>query len=204
MQYMVAQWLCHYSGEIYRWSVPVPPESFYCELCRLNRADPFWVTVAHPLYPAKLSTSNFPTDGTNPVQSIEKSFQLTRPDKDLLAKPEYDVQAWCILLNDKVSFRLQWPQYADLQVNGVPMRVINRPGSQLLGANGRDDGAVITPCTKDGVNKISLTGCDARVFCMGVRILIATLQVVYKPKCEYTLYSMLIYLCENDIVDQVY
>ncbi|KAL1817125.1 hypothetical protein ACET3Z_019699 [Daucus carota] len=150
--------------------VPVPPETFYCELCRLSRADPFWVTVAHPLYPVKLNTSNFPTDGTNPVQSIEKTFQLTRADKDLLAKPEYDVQAWCILLNDKVSFRLQWPQYADLQVNGVPVRVINRPGSQLLGANGRDDGPVITPCTKDGVNKISLTGCDARLFCMGVRI----------------------------------
>ncbi|KAK1398471.1 E3 SUMO-protein ligase SIZ1 [Heracleum sosnowskyi] len=150
--------------------VPVPSKTFYCELCRLSRADPFWVTIAHPLYPAKLATSKFPTDGTNPVQSIEKSFQLTRADKDLLAKSEYDVQAWCILLNDKVSFRLHWPQYADLQVNGVPVRAINRPGSQLLGANGRDDGPVITPCTKDGVNKISLTGCDARVFCMGVRI----------------------------------
>ncbi|KAL1818953.1 hypothetical protein ACET3Z_013822 [Daucus carota] len=150
--------------------VPVPPEKFYCELCRLSRADPFWVTVTNPLYPVKLITTNLPTDGTNPVQSIEKTFQLTRADKDLLARPEYDVQAWCILLNDKVSFRMQWPQYADLQVNGVPVRVINRPGSQLLGANGRDDGPVITPCTRDGNNKISLTGCDARVFCMGVRI----------------------------------
>lgn len=24
-----------------------------------------------------------------------------------------------MLLNDKVSFRMQWPQYADLQVNGM-------------------------------------------------------------------------------------
>lgn len=24
-----------------------------------------------------------------------------------------------MLLNDKVSFRMQWPQYADLQVNGT-------------------------------------------------------------------------------------
>ena len=29
---------------------------------------------------------------TNPVQSIEKTFQLTRAEKDLLAKQEYDVQ----------------------------------------------------------------------------------------------------------------
>ncbi|KAG8644574.1 E3 SUMO-protein ligase SIZ1 isoform X2 [Manihot esculenta] len=149
---------------------PQVPDLFYCEICRLSRADPFWVTVAHPLYPVKLATSNIPTDGSNPVQSVEKTFHLTRADKDLLTKQEYDVQAWCMLLNDKVPFRMQWPQYADLQVNGVPVRAINRPGSQLLGANGRDDGPIITPCIKDGINKISLTGCDARIFCLGVRI----------------------------------
>lgn len=27
---------------------------------------------------------------------------------------------------------------------GVPVRAINRPGSQLLGANGRDDGPVVS------------------------------------------------------------
>ncbi|XP_034687571.1 E3 SUMO-protein ligase SIZ1 isoform X2 [Vitis riparia] len=150
--------------------IPPTPDPFYCEICRLSRADPFWVTVTQPLYPVKLTTTSIPTDGTNPVQSVEKTFHLTRADRDMVSKPEYDVQAWCILLNDKVSFRMQWPQYADLQVNGMAVRAINRPGSQLLGANGRDDGPVITPCTKDGVNKISLTGCDARIFCLGVRI----------------------------------
>ncbi|KAG2673796.1 hypothetical protein I3760_13G106500 [Carya illinoinensis] len=151
---------------------PQVPDLFYCELCRLSRADPFWVTVANPLYPVKWTNTKIPTDGTNPVQSLEKTFQLTRADKDLLAKQEYDVQAWCMLLNDKVPFRMQWPQYVDLhlQVNGMPVRAINRPGSQLLGANGRDDGPIITPYTKDGINKISLTGCDARIFCFGVRI----------------------------------
>nr|GEW87072.1 E3 SUMO-protein ligase SIZ1-like isoform X2 [Tanacetum cinerariifolium] len=106
----------------------------------------------------------------NPVQSVEKTFQLTKMERELLAKAEFELQAWCMLLNDKVSFRMQWPQYADLQVNGMPVRAINRPGSQLLGANGRDDGPIITPCTRDGSNKISLAGCDARVFCLGVRI----------------------------------
>lgn len=28
----------------------------------------------------------------------------------------------------------------------------------------------ITPFTKDGINKIALSGCDARIFCLGVRI----------------------------------
>ncbi|KAJ6984204.1 E3 SUMO-protein ligase SIZ1-like isoform X1 [Populus alba x Populus x berolinensis] len=149
---------------------PQFPDVFYCETCRLSRADPFWVTVAQPLYPVKLVATNVPTDGSSPVQGVEKTFHLTRADKDLLAKQEYDVQAWCMLLNDKVPFRMQWPQYADLQVNGIPVRAINRPGSQLLGANGRDDGPIITSCAKDGINKISLTGCDARIFCLGVRI----------------------------------
>ncbi|XP_044504824.1 E3 SUMO-protein ligase SIZ1-like isoform X2 [Mangifera indica] len=150
--------------------IPPIPDKFYCEICRLSRADPFWVTITNPLYPVKLSTTNIQTDGTNPVQSVEKTFQLTRADKDLLSKQEYDVQAWCMLLNDKVPFRMQWPQYADLQVNGLPVRTINRPGSQLLGANGRDDAPIITQCTNDGVNRIVLNGCDARIFCLGVRI----------------------------------
>lgn len=29
---------------------------------------------------------------TNPMQSVERTFQLTRADKDLLSKQEYDVQ----------------------------------------------------------------------------------------------------------------
>ncbi|XP_061354954.1 E3 SUMO-protein ligase SIZ1-like isoform X2 [Gastrolobium bilobum] len=150
--------------------IPPDPDKFYCEICRLSRADPFWVSEKHLLFPVKLITTNIPTDGTNPIISVERTFQLTREDKDLLSKSEFDVQAWCMLLNDKVSFRMQWPQYTDLQVNGLPVRAINRPGSQVLGANGRDDGPIITPYTKDGINKISLAGCDNRIFCLGVRI----------------------------------
>ncbi|XP_051142503.1 E3 SUMO-protein ligase SIZ1-like isoform X2 [Andrographis paniculata] len=150
--------------------VPNPPDIFYCEICRLSRADPFWDTIAHQLYPVKLNITNVPADGSNPGLSIERTFQLSRSDKELLSKQDYDVQVWCMLVNDKVTFRMQWPQYADLQVNGAPVRAINRPGSQLLGFNGRDDGPIITPFTRDGINKVSLTGCDARIFCVGVRI----------------------------------
>ncbi|XP_047319846.1 E3 SUMO-protein ligase SIZ1-like [Impatiens glandulifera] len=150
--------------------IPATPDTFYCEICRLNRGDPFLLSVAHPLYPVKLITTSIPTDGSNPMLGVEKTFQLTRADKDLL-KQEYDVQAWCMLLNDKVPFRMHWPQYADLYINDVSMRTINRPGSQLLGVNGRDDGPIITKCTRDGINKISLTGCDTRPFCLGIRLI---------------------------------
>ncbi|XP_077239513.1 E3 SUMO-protein ligase SIZ1-like isoform X2 [Tasmannia lanceolata] len=147
----------------------VPPQ-FFCEICRINRADPFWVTVAHPLHPVKLTVANLTTDGTNPVQNVDKTFQLTREDRDLSQKTEYDLQAWCILLNDTVMFRMQWPQYAELQVNAVPVRTTNRPGSQLLGINGRDDSPAITTFSREGINKIFLSGCDTRVFCLGVRL----------------------------------
>ncbi|KAM2647983.1 hypothetical protein TB1_001165 [Malus domestica] len=151
------------------FNIPVRP-LFYCVLCRLKRADPFWATVVDLLSPVKLVTSNIPIDGANPTQSVEKTFLLSRADRDLLKDNQYDVQAWCILLNDSVSFRMQWPQFADLQVNGVNVRTVNRPAHQLLGANGRDDGALITIYTGEGINKISLSACDNRAFCLGVRL----------------------------------
>ncbi|CAN1857829.1 E3 SUMO-protein ligase SIZ1 [Linum perenne] len=100
-------------------------DSFHCDakvrcpcgstLETVNSICSFWITIA-----AKLVTTNIPTDGANLVQSVEKSFHLTRADKDLLSKRDTDVQ--------------------------------------------------IIPCTKDGINKISFSGSDDRVFCLGVRI----------------------------------
>ncbi|GFZ14807.1 DNA-binding protein with MIZ/SP-RING zinc finger, PHD-finger and SAP domain-containing protein [Actinidia rufa] len=89
----------------------------------------FQVTVTHPLSPVKLIISDNPADGTSPLQNVEKTFQFTRADIDLLHNTEYDVQAWCILLNDKVPFRMQWPLYADLKVNGMQL---NYPSNTWL------------------------------------------------------------------------
>ncbi|KAJ6720297.1 E3 SUMO-PROTEIN LIGASE SIZ1-LIKE ISOFORM X1, partial [Salix viminalis] len=144
------------------------PPVFYCETCRIDRADPFWVTVAHLSLPVKLKSSNM--DGNNTLQNVETTFQLTRADQHLLQNCEYDVQAWCMLLNDNVLFRMQWPHKANLQVNDIPVRTHNRPASQSLGANGRDDGAQIKLCTVEGINRVSLSGSDSRVFCFGIRL----------------------------------
>ncbi|KAJ6717714.1 E3 SUMO-PROTEIN LIGASE SIZ1-LIKE ISOFORM X1 [Salix purpurea] len=146
---------------------PIPPV-FYCETCRIDRADPFWVTVAHLSLPMKLKSSYM--DGNNTLQNVETTFQLTRADQHLLQNCEYDVQAWCMLLNDNVLFRMQWPHKANLQVNDIPVRTHNRPASQSLGANGRDDGAQIKLCTVEGINRVSLSGSDSRVFCFGIRL----------------------------------
>ncbi|PVH61715.1 hypothetical protein PAHAL_3G102000 [Panicum hallii] len=150
---------------------PEVPPHFYCELCRLNRADPFWVTTGNPLPPVKFMSSGVGNDGTSVSQSVEKTFHLSRADRETVQKPEYGLQVWCILINDKVQFRMQWPQYAELQVNGIPVRVVTRPGSQLLGINGRDDGPLVTTCSREGINKISLSRVDTRSFFFGVRII---------------------------------
>ncbi|KAJ1261389.1 hypothetical protein BS78_09G026000 [Paspalum vaginatum] len=149
---------------------PDVPLHFYCELCRLKRADPFYMTTGNPLPPVKFMSSGVANDGTCVTQSFEKTFQLSRTDRETVQRQEFDLQVWCILINDKVQFRMQWPQYAELQVNGIPVRVVTRPGSQLLGINGRDDGPLVTTCSREGINKISLSRVDTRTFCFGVRI----------------------------------
>ncbi|XP_074591185.1 LOW QUALITY PROTEIN: E3 SUMO-protein ligase SIZ1-like [Curcuma longa] len=151
-------------------STPEVPSHFYCELCRINRADPFWITVKHVLFPVKLSSSGLADDCINTVQNAERTFQLSRSDKDFLQRHDFSLQVWSLLLNDKVPFRMHWPQFTELQVNGVLVRVVARPGSQLLGINGRDDGPVISTCSTEGVNKIVLSRNDARVFCFGIRL----------------------------------
>ncbi|XP_028107786.1 E3 SUMO-protein ligase SIZ1-like, partial [Camellia sinensis] len=150
-------------------SIPPIPSQFYCEICRINRADPFLVTVKQPLSPVKLITSNISTETISP-HYVEKAFDLVSEDMDLLQNKEYDVQVWCIHLNDKVPFRMQWPLYTNLQVNGVQVKTFKRPESQLLGANGRDDGPMIASYVHKGTNQISLSVRDARRFCLGVRL----------------------------------
>nr|XP_043613532.1 E3 SUMO-protein ligase SIZ1-like isoform X2 [Erigeron canadensis] len=149
---------------------PPAQSQHYCEVCRIDRCDPFWKTLAHPLYPVKLLVSSTPDDGSQPIQTAETGFQITRANVHLLENSGYDVQAWCILLNDNVPFRMQWPQYSDLKVNGIPVKTINRPGSKMLGANGRDDGPSIAVFLVEGYNSISLSCSDARTFCVGVRL----------------------------------
>ncbi|KAI3517273.1 hypothetical protein L1887_16486 [Cichorium endivia] len=150
----------------------IPPVSsqHYCEICRINRCDPFWKSLAHPLLPVKLCVSDVPDDGSQALQTVGTNFQITRADVCLLENAGYDVQAWCILLNDSVPFRMQWPQYPDLKVNGIPVKTINRPGSKTLGANGRDDGPSISVFLVEGHNTITLSGSDSRPFCLGVRL----------------------------------
>lgn len=147
------------------------PPQFYCDLCRIQFGDPYCVAVSHPMLPMKMITSFPASEGSNPLQNIEKSFMITRSDQEMLLKPQYDIQVWSVLLNDKVSFRMHWPLHTELRINGYPIRATNRPPHQSLGINGRDDGVGISDYVREGSNSISMSAGDGRPFCIGVRII---------------------------------
>ncbi|MCO5555509.1 hypothetical protein L7F22_009054 [Adiantum nelumboides] len=131
----------------------------------------YCVAVSHPLLPIKLITTFPASEGSNPLQNVEKSFLVTRNDQEMLLKPQYDIQVWSLLLNDKVAFRMHWPLHAELRINGYPIRATNRPTHQSLGINGRDDGVGISDYVREGSNSISMSAGDGRPFCIGVRII---------------------------------
>jgi hypothetical protein len=58
-------------------------------------------------------------------------------------------QVYSVLLNDPVSYRCHWPAYADLRINGMPVRVTGRQGQQKLGVGGRDE----TPSVSQDTNR---------------------------------------------------
>uniref|UniRef100_J3NAL5 SP-RING-type domain-containing protein n=1 Tax=Oryza brachyantha TaxID=4533 RepID=J3NAL5_ORYBR len=151
----------------------VPPELppyFYCDMCRIDRADPFCVTINHIILPVTVAPSKIAPDGSYDVQYFDKTFLLSRVNWEMLQKDEYDLQVWCILLNENIPFRMHWPLHSDMQVNGIHIRVVNRQPTQQLGVNGRDDGPVLTTYVREGSNKIVLSRSDPRTFCLGVRI----------------------------------
>lgn len=147
------------------------PSQFFCELSRIQQGDPYCVAVSHPLLPVKMITSIPTSEGSNTLQTVEKSFLLGRNDQDMLLKSQYDIQVWSLLLNDKVAFRMHWPLHTDLRVNGYPIRATNRPPHQSLGINGRDDGVGVADYVREGSNSVSMSASDGRPFCIGVRLI---------------------------------
>ncbi|KAF3329910.1 E3 SUMO-protein ligase SIZ1-like isoform X2 [Carex littledalei] len=149
---------------------PVVPPNFYCEMCRVARADPFWVAVKYPLEPVIVDPCLPSVDGKPAVQIMERGFQLTAKDREMLEKSGYELQVCSILFNDTVPFRMHWPLYPELHVNGLRMRVTTRPNQQPLGCNGRDDCPLIGTCCREGYNKISFSRADSRKFCFAIKI----------------------------------
>ncbi|KAL1817456.1 hypothetical protein ACET3Z_020030 [Daucus carota] len=122
---------------------PAPPH-FYCEVCRINRAD--------PIGPDEI---NFDT-----------KLDINSEDMYLIEHKGYKVEVWSILLNDVFQFRMCWPKYGYLKVNGV---VVNC----WLATSDRNNGALISSMyLKEGANEISISAVAEHdgIYCMGVRL----------------------------------
>lgn len=88
----------------------VPPH-FNCEVCRINRADLFSVGTKILLHPTRLEHSEIRVDGTiNNFVNLNTEFQIQGRDLHLTDYEGYEVQVWCILLNDAAHFRMHWPK----------------------------------------------------------------------------------------------
>ncbi|XP_074323323.1 E3 SUMO-protein ligase SIZ1-like [Apium graveolens] len=147
----------------------VPPH-FHCEVCRMNRVDLLWVGMKNFLYPTRPELPEFKVDGTNNTVNLNTKLEIQGRDLHLIDREGYEIQVWCILLNDAAQFRIHWLKYSQLEVNGIEMGIVDRPQNQLLGVNGRDSGALISMCLKEGLNKIAFSAQDNRIFYLGVRL----------------------------------
>jgi len=65
-------------------------------------------------------------------------------------------------LNDRTANRIHWPAYPELQINGRHVQVIRRPGQQLLGANGRDEGHAVGDAVRETGNFLRFQCGDLR------------------------------------------
>ena len=62
----------------------------------------------------------------------------------------------CLLLNDPVPFRFQWPRNAELRINGMSYRVYSRPPGGKVGNNLRDEPANLHSTAFVGRNRIRM------------------------------------------------
>ncbi|CAI5961754.1 unnamed protein product [Closterium sp. NIES-64] len=85
----------------------------------------FSVPVANPMPPTALI--RLPGDNNQVLQRLEHNFTLTPHDLSLLRRPHHYLQ----VAEGRTVYG---------SPTGRSVRVTNRPGQQLLGANGRDDG----------------------------------------------------------------
>nr|QBB20015.1 E3 SUMO protein ligase SIZ1-like proteon [Ettlia sp. YC001] len=137
-------------------------QQFYCERCRVARADPFWEifdpTVMPPAVANKFVKHATVHNALNQPTQVAvhgtglKSMVLQKSNVMLLrAKPqEYKLMALCLELDDTVPFRIHWPcmpTYHLRRPTGrwCQVRVMQRPVSHYLGTNQRDEGCDLRP-----------------------------------------------------------
>ncbi|WOH02501.1 hypothetical protein DCAR_0521890 [Daucus carota subsp. sativus] len=98
--------------------------------------------------------------------NFDTKLDINSEDMYLIEHKGYKVEVWSILLNDVFQFRMCWPKYGYLKVNGV---VVNC----WLATSDRNNGALISSMyLKEGANEISISAVAEHdgIYCMGVRL----------------------------------
>eukprot|EP00884_Botryococcus_braunii_P017845 jgi/Botrbrau1/4744/Bobra.0137s0016.1 len=141
---------------------------FYCETCRLERADPFWTASPPELFPPTHFMRSYTSK--DELYHVERGFKLDSEQMSRLTNPDYQLQAATILLGDSVPFRVHWPMKVTMLVNGRAYRVSGRGSNMKLGDHQVDETAQITALATPNTNRISVEVQDSRPFALILRM----------------------------------
>ncbi|KAK9826692.1 hypothetical protein WJX74_010222 [Apatococcus lobatus] len=160
---------------------PEMPTNFMCELCRLDRCDPFWFPTHKAMFAPTLLRnvpSRPPATLLGPLeasQRMDKTLELPSATARLIQQQphKYRLQMVCLMMNDPVACRMHWPMHPVLQVNYTGFKPYPRNSNAKLGPAGRDEplnlaGVCLNPPSSRNV--ISLEAQDPRKFCVTVQM----------------------------------
>eukprot|EP00882_Tetradesmus_deserticola_P022074 GHRQ01023957.1.p1 GENE.GHRQ01023957.1~~GHRQ01023957.1.p1 ORF type:complete len:385 (+),score=158.89 GHRQ01023957.1:417-1571(+) len=138
-------------------------QAFFCERCRVSRADPFWElfdpTVMLPargrLTGATVAMGvmgDLHVSSTGVLNLVLSKQQVTL----LRAKEqEYKLQALCLQLDDPVQFRFHWPMNASVTIHAPQfyqkVNATRRGQSSKLGPNQRDEPLDLTAALQPAI-----------------------------------------------------
>ena len=134
-----------------------------CEQCRARAVDPFWEPVPAasggwntPFRSAKLARQR---QAYGPMV-VSRVFELTRAQKTLLLShpDKYQINVYCVQLQDEVPFRFLWPGHTQIHVNGTLHTNIKLGNYSKPGKRERDKPVNIAPLCKQGSNTVHVQG----------------------------------------------
>lgn len=148
----------------------INPNTFYCEKCRIQMADPFWEVVEDLLPPARLKNviGRAPVRDAYgnllPVQSIERAIYFSNEQMAEVKNSQGSIriQVSCIQVEDEIPLRFHWPRNIMFRTNSIQYRPYGRNSSSSLGPNQRDSAADISNLCLRGRNSVEVNCTDAK------------------------------------------
>ncbi|KAF6256419.1 hypothetical protein COO60DRAFT_110528 [Scenedesmus sp. NREL 46B-D3] len=141
----------------------VQRQAFFCERCRVSRADPFWELFDPTvMQPVRGSLTNM-TAALGALGEVRMSstgmldLVLSKQQVTLLQakEQEYKLQALCLQLDDPVPFRFHWPVNSSVTIHAPHLaqkvNATRRGQMSKLGPNQRDEPFDLTAAVQPAV-----------------------------------------------------